>query len=169
MLKFYAYAGGDPVEYVDPLGLVTTVVITYDGGIGSHAALYTSNGDEGKNPFIYDPAGSYDPESGTGDYIDGTKANLNSYISYQTSSWSAVKTFSFNTTPKIEQALSERALNQGRALPGYCSRFVSAVLDGVGPFKDLGSFLWPGRLGNALSKIPGVTIGSYDAGNPKRP
>jgi hypothetical protein len=158
----YAYVGGNPISYVDPLGLVTTVVITYDSSFGTHAVLYTSNGDDGKNPFIYDPAGSSDDkERGSGDYFGDKAANLNSYINFQRSLGSDVKTFSFNTTPKMEMQFSDRALAHGGAFPGYCSNYVSRVIQGIGPFKNLSIYTFPGNLASALSKIPGVTINSY--------
>lgn len=52
----YSYARANPISNADPLGLKTTVVITYDGAIGSHAALYVTNGLYNE-PMLYDPAG----------------------------------------------------------------------------------------------------------------
>lgn len=39
---------------------------------------------------------------------------------------------------------------------GFCARATSSVIDGVGPFKDLGIYWLPSSLGKKLSKIPEV-------------
>jgi hypothetical protein len=83
--------GVPPWARIDPTGLETIVIITRDpvpftSGFltyGSHAAVRVDNG---TNPVLYDPAGSYlSTTRGSGDAFYGTEANLNSYISYQRS------------------------------------------------------------------------------------
>jgi hypothetical protein len=138
----YAYANGNPISRIDPSGLKTTVIITYDTGIGSHAALYVTNGSYNQ-PMLYDPAGGYQAITrGSADALHGDEANLNNYIDYQRSTGSSVKTYTYDTTPAEEAAIANRADELGGRAPFGCGRATSAALDGIGPFKGLGSYFF---------------------------
>jgi hypothetical protein len=80
----YAYAGGNPVSLTDQFGLKTTLITTYDFGIGSHSALHVNV--PGQQPFLYDPGGSYlSKVKGSGGFFYGDEANLAKYFEYQKS------------------------------------------------------------------------------------
>jgi RHS repeat-associated protein len=172
-LNLYEYAKSDPIVNVDPFGFVTVVIITSDpatiGGYtvttyGSHAALYTS--DDG-SPVLYDPGGSYlQSTRGSGDAFYGNEANLNSYTTYQNSLGSTVTEYQFATTAAQEMQIADRIDAQGGENSFQCSNYVSGAINGIGPFKNVSSF-FPGRLGQQLSKVPGVTITTFSPPSPK--
>jgi RHS repeat-associated protein len=155
-INTYNYVLGNPIKYSDIKGLATTVFITKDFGIGSHAAVYTDRGDAG-GPALYDPAGSYmTNERGTGDLFFENQADRQNYTAYQLSTGSSLETYTINTTAAEEKSIIQAADAQGGGSPGQCAALTSSALNGVGPFEKLGSFIRPGSLADALSRIPTV-------------
>jgi RHS repeat-associated protein len=162
-INLYAYAGNDPTNSTDPTGLDTVVIVTrdtvpYTFGLltyGSHAAVYVDNGG---NPTLYDPAGSYNSSTrGTGDTFSGPDAAISPYVAYQKSLGSSVTTYRFGTSDLQESTIAGNIDQQGGAAPLFCATSVSSVIAGVGPFQGVGSF-FPGTLGNQLGAIPGATV-----------
>ena len=154
--NFYRIVGNNPITYLDPFGLLTTIIIAYDYTFGSHTAVRVDNRG---NPVIYDPAGTYfrppdvyrDP-SGS---FQGNGADLGSYIKYHKMEGSSVETILFLTTPEEEAEIARR-IEESRD-PGFplCAFGVSTVLRGVGPFKDLSPtpYIFPGSLAKDLKKL----------------
>jgi RHS repeat-associated protein len=159
--NLYAYVGNDPLNNTDPSGLDTVVIITRDPvpwtfgllSYGSHAAVRVDNGN---NPILYDPAGSYRAATrGSGDALSGNDANLGSYTNYQNSLGSTVNTYRFTTSTAQERQITERIDERGGSAPCFCSSAVSDVLNGIGPFRDVGS-VFPGTLEKQLKTLTGV-------------
>ena len=169
-VNLYAYVGNDPLNGMDPTGLDTAVIITRDAvpytfGLltyGSHAAVRVDNGG---NPMLYDPGGSYLARTrGSGDAFYGNEAALNAYTSYQRSTGSTVNTYRFSTTSDQERQIANQIEERGGVSGCLCASAVSDVLRGVGPFKGVGSFA-PGTLGQQLENLPGVgTTGTESSG-----
>ncbi|UTD26543.1 RHS repeat-associated core domain-containing protein [Bradyrhizobium sp. WD16] len=160
-INLYAYTGNDPVNKTDPSGLDTVVIITrdpvpYTFGLltyGSHAAVRIDNGG---NPVLYDPAGSFRAATrGSGDALYGSDAALAPYIGYQNSLGSTVNTYRFSTTPAQEGDIANRIENLGGAIPCFCAASTSSALSGIGPFQNVGSLL-PGNLENQVKNLPGA-------------
>jgi len=97
---------------------------------------------------------------GSADALHGDEADLNSYINYQRSTGSSVKTYTFNTTPAEEAQIANRADELGGRAPFNCARATSAALTGSGPFKNLDSYFFPGNLASALGQLTWATITS---------
>jgi RHS repeat-associated protein len=149
--NLYRYAFNSPTSYIDPSGLKTTVIITSDFGIGSHAAVFTDAG----GGLLYDPGGSYQSTTrGTGGYFTGSETSLAAYLAYQKSTGSTVQTYSFDTTPSQEMQIQSNVVTGlGGNTPFKCTLGVCAVLQGVGPFQDLQSNVLPGSLANQLDTL----------------
>jgi uncharacterized protein RhaS with RHS repeats len=132
-LNTYGYVNGNPINRIDPLGLETTLITTVDYSVGSHSAVYIDT--PGTSPFLYDPAGSYEPKSGeqrgSGDVFEGNNASLKDYIDYQKSTTSDVNTTKIPTTPEQEKAIKDRAEKQGGAAPPFCASAVSSAIGGI--------------------------------------
>jgi RHS repeat-associated protein len=154
-INLYVYVGNNPVNWVDPFGLKTTIIITYDYWIGSHAAVHIDNNG---SPILYDPAGSYrDQTRGSGGFFDGNEAALSPYIGYHQGTGSTVETITFNTSNADELAIAQRIDDAGDPRGISCSRKVSGVLSGIGPFKKLDSYLFPGSLADELKRRGGIS------------
>lgn len=85
-LNFYVYVNNDPINYIDPNGLETCVLVTRKGlGIGNHAALMATSGGENNGGWIYGPAGSFGPANGSGEagLLDGPNVTLEGFIEHQ--------------------------------------------------------------------------------------
>ncbi len=148
--NLYGYCVNDPVNWVDPSGLVTTIITVSDWGIGTHTAIHVDNNG---SPVLYDPSGSYpDPTRGSGDIID---ADLSSYVQFHLENGSRVTQQFFNTTPCEESQIVKNIEGQGGAAPFFCTTFVSSAIDGIGPFKDLGVYRLPSSLSTKLKKMQG--------------
>lgn len=105
----FLYVSNNPINSVDPSGLVTILVTTYNGaGVGTHSGLYiTRDG----NRFLYDPAGSCQSQTrGSGGFIEGDEANIGDYINYHHNGGSDVDVTVLNTTPEQEQQIMDRAM-----------------------------------------------------------
>ncbi len=163
----YGYVNQNPLRFIDPFGLETTFIITYDsiGGVrfGSHSALYLGYGDAGQ-PAIYDPAGGYRRPSGGYDGSDGPPADasglftgpyadLGTFLNYHRDDGSSVEIFSFNTTRDEEEAIFEQALEIGDQRGFSCSASVSNAIDGIGLFKGLGHTGLPSDLARKLKNL----------------
>ena len=151
-LNTYGYVGSNPISFIDPFGLTTTVVINNNNAvIGTHAGLVVGSG---KDAVLYDPGGSYhNDDKGSGDALYGRSVNLSDYIKYQKLDGPDVQTYTFPTTPAEEAAIKARIEGNGSRGPGYCAADTSRALDGIGPFKNLGTSATPSGLGRSLGGI----------------
>lgn len=155
----YRYAMNNPVNFTDPMGLKTQVMITYDTAygieFGSHAAARVDNAG---NPVLFDPNGSFnEPYRGSSPMTADT--SLSNFIDYHQHSGSRVEVFQFNTTNAQEAAIAGRAGAYQDPRVFNCASGVCDVLGGVGPFNDLNHTALPGRLGDQLLNIPGGSCG----------
>ncbi len=163
--NFYVYSRNNPINFVDFNGLKTTVIIAYStfgpfGTFADHAGVYVENGG---NPILYDPSGSYEaldrkqnkPYRPHGEaFFKEDEVNLQDYINFHSKAeGTSVKTFTFDTTKEQEEIFARRIESFGNAGGFGCAKFVSNVLTGIGPFKDLGTFTFPGSLANELERI----------------
>lgn len=124
-----------------------------------HAALRIDNGG---NPRLYDPDGSYCPnqkmqcpEDRQGDVFYGKAADLDSYMAYQTTQMSRIEVFYFSTTAQEEAEIAKRIDQFGPAGSFECSASVTGVLNGIGPFRNLGLTAFPWILRSTLKDIQG--------------
>ena len=148
----YGYVRGNPLRFVDPRGLATTIVINNnDPVMGTHTGLVVGSG---KDAVLYDPGGSYhNDDKGSGDALYGSSVNLNDYIKYQKKDGADVQTYTFQTAPAEEAAIKTRIENNGSRGPGFCAADTSAAINGIGSFKDLGTSVTPSGLGRSLKGI----------------
>jgi len=156
----YTYVRGNPLRYIDPLGLETTVIINGNTSIiGAHAGLYLGHGvldGISAGPEIYDPSGSYlNNTRGEGGTFYDQDASLANYLAFQLADGSNVQIYSFNTTPAEEEEIAKRAEAMGDPRGLNCASSVSHVLNGIGPFRNLGTFRTPSGLGAALKSLSG--------------
>lgn len=81
---------------------------------------------------------------------------MEEFLNYHRLDGDEVFVFEFVTTKEEERRIMERIDERGGGRPFTCAVSTSSVLDGVGPFKDLGVFRTPAGLKRRLSKIIGL-------------
>ncbi|MBN1663043.1 MAG: hypothetical protein JW943_05530 [Deltaproteobacteria bacterium] len=150
-VNLYGYVSNNPVNWVDPRGLVSILITTYDHGIGSHSALYIRT--PGQDAFLYDPAGSYmtglGSTRGTGGILEGDEAKLVDYINYHRGTGSEVNLTIIKTTPQQEDAIKQRADELGDPRGFSCASSVSGALYGA---CGISGSIFPGILHNQAEK-----------------
>jgi RHS repeat-associated protein len=128
----YAYADGNPVSNIDPTGLTTYVITTFDTALGmsygSHSALFISR--PGSNSFLYDPAGDFQAgQRGSGGYFEGPL--LPEYVLWQEQTGSQVQIVAVNTTADQETVIIQNATDQGDQRGLTCAISVSSAFQGA--------------------------------------
>ena len=142
----YSYVGGNPLSFIDPMGLDTTIVINRNG-LGHTGVVVGS----GSSAVLYDPGGSYRQDiKGSGDTLYGRDANLGPYVKYQKEDGPKVEVITIKTTPEQEDQIKKNIDDQGGCMPLLCATCTGNVLRGVGPFENLPSTFTPGGLKRAL-------------------
>jgi RHS repeat-associated protein len=151
-LNFYTYVLNNPIKFIDPRGLETTIIINNNTPItGTHAGLIVGSG---SGAMLYDPGGSYhSSEKGSGDALYGKNVDLGDYINYQKQDGPDVDLYHFQTTPEEEALIKERIDSGGFNMPGSCAVDTSSALNGIGPFSNLGTYITPSGLGSALNGL----------------
>ena len=151
-INLYTYVGNNLINWIDKDGRKTIVITIHDAGVGTHSAVYVNNSG---SPVLYDPAGSYVPETsgrGSGDWFEGDEADLSSYIKYHLED-SRVGLQFFDTSPEEEKEIVERIKEIGGVGGGHCTQAVSSAIQGIGPFEKLRMYTTPEGLQRALHNI----------------
>jgi RHS repeat-associated protein len=163
-LNPYAYSASRPTFATDPMGLKTCIVFlgseilsmgVLNYFLGSHVALYVDGNCSGEckseGPFLYDPAGSYGFEHGSGssDLLTSATADwgFDDFADYHCLPGALVETYCFETTCCEEKKILENVVSLGGAGGPLCSRKVSSGVAGEGPF--------PGSFGESMNALPG--------------
>ena len=70
----------NPLRYVDPFGLKTTIMVVSNYGVGTHVAVHS---DGAGKPILYDPAGSYSDSHGAeANVVTGDAADPASFVEF---------------------------------------------------------------------------------------
>ncbi len=83
----------------------------------------------------------------------GRDANLNNYLKYQYADGPDVKVYSFELTSDDDKKIRDAIDEQGGCSPLNCALCSSSVLNGIGPFKKLGSIRTPWGMGDAMNEL----------------
>ncbi|MCD4652857.1 hypothetical protein K8T06_02875, partial [bacterium] len=148
----YLYCRNDPVNYFDPDGRLTIVLIPYQEVVGEiklvkHASVYVDS----DNRRLYDPSGGFNSSNrASDDSLYSDNANISEYIKFHEQDGDKVAVFVFDTTPEEEAQIGENADIVGGAATFTCAISVGNVLQGIGPFENLGATLTPAMLFRAL-------------------
>lgn len=134
-LSTYSYVGANPLSAVDPLGLATYLITTYDviAGVryGSHSATYI-DGEHGEAPFLYDPSGSFGGDTRpAGGVFEGDEADLRAYVQFHRISGSEVVITRMSTTKINEKVIKDRAMSIGDPRGFSCASSTSTALAGL--------------------------------------
>ena len=156
----YGYALGNPLRYTDVFGEQIMVSVSFhDDVFYGHVTLWTDtrifdpNGAECLCQIYEDAAPAY---PGTGETYFRNPATDDAFRKHQTSGGWYVHNYKFNVPPYIEEEINRRIdewAEDGTG-PLGCASAVSWVLSGVGPFKNLGTTMWPSRLEDRLRETP---------------
>jgi RHS repeat-associated protein len=161
-INLSAYVGGNPVSFVDPLGLATVVVVD-TAGFG-HASVLVGDPSGLETRALYDPNGGYryhQQQRPSGDLFYGHDFSFYDYIVYQIGTSSdppEVYVYIFDTTLAEETIIKKRMEDQGGGGFFGCVSSTSGAIGGIGPFSDLGWNITPSGVKNALDSI--VTNGT---------
>lgn len=158
--NWYAYVGNDPINFIDPNGLETTVYYfenseaPWNGiGGGSHTSVSISN-PKGEDPVLFDPNGSYRAsESPSGFHFMEGDVTEEDYINYHLEMGDTVTTYTFDTTPKQEREIFEQIITTTTPSFMGCTAATTNAIKGVEPFEDLDISIRPGSLKKDLDKI----------------
>ena len=115
-MNFYVYVMNDPTYGIDPSGLDTTVIIVYDHGIGSHAAVLVDNSG---NRVLYNPAGGYGKDHKCSEKCNDQLADIKKYMDYHTSTGETVKLFVFKTTLAEEKQIYQKIIEAESSIGGF--------------------------------------------------
>ena len=142
-LNRYCYCGNNPINFCDPTGKQTTVIIIHANVWwempfgGSHVAVHFSNPSGGYKETLYDPSGCYEAKdefgatyrTSSGVFV-GEQANLNNYINDVLSrqNGETVNTYTYDTTPEQEANMIEMAFKMSDGDGFQCAYNVSSVM-----------------------------------------
>jgi hypothetical protein len=158
----YGYVKQNPIKSIDVRGEETSVWISYPSDSPwdpGHASALTEK-------IIWDPNGQacecqyLDGEAkpwlpGTGQTYSRNPRTDRAFNDHASSEGWVVNKYTFSTTPEEEQMIEDRIEQYGGGGALGCAIAVSTVLDGIGPFKDLGTTNWPSTLEENLMRLKG--------------
>jgi len=150
------------------------VFINFNGNVlplRQHASLFIGR-ETDKNRTLYDPCGSY--TKGAGLFINDPTQKVSSrvgailigdqfayhdyYLFHRLIDGPNVNVYGFEITKSEENQIRERIVeHDANTCSWYCAKIVSTVLNGIGPFKNLGEYTRPDSLRKAikpLTKMP---------------
>jgi hypothetical protein len=124
--------------------LIAVINLNYFG----HAGFYLEGkpGDKDRQKLIYDAAGSFrDDIRASGTTVTGEYANFDDYLVYQKKDGRLVYTYTILLTADEDQAIRDRIDEEleGNPSGGVCAIYAGSILNGIGPFKNMGSTVTP--------------------------
>jgi hypothetical protein len=170
----YGYVLQDPVNFIDPFGLATIVVIDNAGTghvgvlVGDPTGQTRNRLGEKESRILYDPNGRYEPTTvkgepgrGTSDAMINNDFNLLRYIRYQNDNSSGiiyggsdVYVYVFDTTPEDEILIANKIYTMpSTSWWPVCAENSAIVLKVIDLFKNLDTKNSPGNVKRQLDDL----------------
>ena len=138
-----------------PTSITLYTVINNRSGAGAHTGLLINASQQ----VMFDPAGTWKhprvPERNDVHY-GITPRIVNFYIDYHARETFRVIEQTVVVSPQVAELAKQRAEAYGAVPKAQCSNSVSAILNGVPGFENLGSTWFPKKLSDEFAKVPGV-------------
>jgi uncharacterized protein RhaS with RHS repeats len=155
-----SYSGGNPGENGSNSANKPTqvadvdIIVNNNGIVGTHVGLVVKTEGKPDKDVLYDPGGSFEPtKRGTGDGLYASDVHVDEYVNFQFKDGPDVKAFHFDTTSEEDDQIKARIDAADGVMGGFCAITSSNVLQGIGPFRDLGTSWTPAGMGEEAARL----------------